>query len=90
MYKYNCVYWPYIRLLHCIIDSKKYADTSIDNVNEFPSGHQQETTGRGVSLIINGGDCLCVGAATGNVVMLYRAVYFGGKAEAVLGLSVGC
>jgi len=50
-----CVYRPYIRLLHCIIDSKKYADTSIDNVTEFPSGHQQATTGHGVSLIINGG-----------------------------------
>jgi len=49
------MYRPYIRLLHCIIDPKKYADTSIDNVTEFPSGHQQATTGRGVSLIINGG-----------------------------------
>jgi hypothetical protein len=55
MYKCICVYWPYIRSQQCIIDSKKCGDTSIDNVNEFPSGHQQATTGHGVSLIINGG-----------------------------------
>ena len=87
----------HIGLLPCIIDSKKYAFTSIDNVTEFPSGHQQVTTGHGVSLIINGGGgCLCVGRATGSDVMLDRAVDFAGQgrggreAEAVFGLSIRC
>jgi hypothetical protein len=67
MYKSSLMYRPYIRLLHFIIDSKKYVATSTDTVSRFASGHQQTTTGAGVRLIVNAGlwrGRLCVDRAT--------------------------